>query len=162
MITSPTATAAILALAVVAGTSANAQTKAAPGADAYLDQLRKDLRGETTDIITGTMEFSADEAAKFWPLYKTYETKRRAIGDEKIALIKDFAASYDAMNDAKAKELLGRLISVEDKSIAAKRAFVSELQKVLPGKTVARYYQVDNRIDLLLNLELSSQLPIIK
>ena len=162
MITRPSAAAAILALTVVAGTSAHAQTKASPGADAYIDQLRKDLRGETTDIIAGTMEFTADEAAKFWPLYKTYETKRRAIGDEKVALIKDFAASYDAMNDAKAKELLARLIGVEDKSIAAKRAFVADLQKVLPGKTVARYYQVDNRIDLLLNLELASQLPIIK
>jgi hypothetical protein len=167
MITRPIAAAAIFALAAAAG-SANAQTTApaAPAADIATDaaiaQLRKDMRAEKTDVISGTMAFTADEAAKFWPLYKAYEAKRRAIGDEQVALIKDFANSYEGMKDAKAQELLTRLIAVEDKTIAAKREFVRELQKVLPAKTVARYYQVDNRLDLLLRLELSSQLPVIK
>ena len=160
MISTQTAAVAILALALAA--SANAQAPVPSGADAAIEQLRKDTRAEVKDIISGTMGFTADEAAKFWPLYKSYEAKRKAIGDEKVALIKDFATHYDGMQDAKAKELLGRLISVEDKSTAAKRAFIGELQKVLPAKTVARYYQVDNRIDLLANLELSSELPIIK
>lgn len=160
MITRPAAAVAILALALAA--SANAQTAVPSGAEAAIEQLRKDTRAEVTDIISGTMGFSADEAAKFWPLYKSYESKRKAIGDEKVALIKDFAAHYDTMQDAKAKELLGRLISIEDKSTAAKRAFIGELQKVLPAKTVARYYQVENRLDLLVNLGLSSELPIIK
>ena len=161
MITRTNAAAAMLALAVV-GTSAQAQTAAPSGTDAAIEQLRKDTRAEKTDVIAGTMGFSADEAAKFWPLYKKYEAQRRAIGDEKVALIKDFAASYSTLQDEKAKELLARLISVEDKTIAAKRQFVQELQKVLPPKTVARYYQVDNRIDLLVNLELASQIPVVK
>ena len=158
MISRQTAAVAIVALAVAA--SASAQTVG--GADAAIEQLRKDTRAEVKDIISGTMGFTPDEAAKFWPLYKSYEAKRKAIGDEKVALIKDFATHYEAMPDAKAKELLARLISVEDRSTAAKRAFVGELQKVLPAKTVARYYQVENRIDLLANLEISSELPIIK
>ena len=162
MITRLSAAAAVLALAA-AVTPAHAQQKATPApADAALDQLRKDARAEKTDIITGTMEFSADEAAKFWPLYKTYETQRKAIGDEKVALIKDFAANYSSMQDDKAKELLTRVLAVEDKEIAAKRQFIRDLQKVLPAKTVARYYQVDNRIDLLMNVELANRIPIIK
>ena len=161
MITRPSAAAAIFALAVV-GTSVYAGTAAPSGTDAAIEQLRKDTRTETKDIIDGTMEFSTDEAAKFWPLYKKYETQRRAIGDEKVALIKEFAANFKALQDDKAKELLGRLVSVEDKTSAAKRQFVQDLLKVLPAKTVARYYQVDNRIDMLVNLELASELPIIK
>ena len=87
MITRPSAAAAILALAVVVDVGPNAQTAAPSGADAAIEQLRKDTRAEVTDVIAGTMAFSADEAAKFWPLYKTYEAKRRAIGDEKVALL---------------------------------------------------------------------------
>lgn len=108
------------------------------------------------------MEFSADEAAKFWPLYKQYETAQNAVGDEKVSLIKDYAANYQSMTDQKAGELLGRLIAVEDKSTAAKRQFVQELQKVLPAKKVAQYYQVENRIKMLTDLELASQIPIVK
>jgi hypothetical protein len=159
MIMKSSAAAAIFTLAI-AGTAAQAQTPS--GADVAIEQLRKDTRAEKTDVIAGTMGFSADEAAKFWPLYKKYEAQRRAIGDEKVTLIKDFAANYDTLNDAKAKELLARLVGVEDKETAAKRQFVQELQKVLPAKTVARYYQVDNRLDMLVNLELASQIPIVK
>ena len=161
MITRLSAAAAVLALAV-AVTPAQAQKATPPSVDAAIEQLRKDARAEKTDIITGTMEFSADEAAKFWPLYKKYEAQRQAIGDEKVAVIKDFAANYAAMPDDKARELLNRLLAVEDKTIAAKRQFVQELQKVLSAKTAARYYQVDNRIDLLMNVELASEIPIIK
>jgi hypothetical protein len=155
-----TAGVAALALAV-AGTSTHAQTTPA-GTDAAIEQLRKDTRAETTDIIAGSMGFTSDEAAKFWPLYKKYEEQRKSIGDEKIALIKDYAANYQSLTDEKAKELLGRLMSVEDKATGAKRQFVQDLQKVLSPKTVARYYQVENRIDLLVNLSLASQIPLAK
>ena len=157
-----TSAAAVLTLAI-AGTSAHAAGTASPSStDAAIEQLRKDTRTEKTDVIAGTMEFTTDEAAKFWPLYKKYEAERQAIGNEKVALIKDFAANFKALQDDKAKELLTKLVSVEDKTLAAKRQFVQELQKVLPAKTVARYYQVDNRIDLLVNLELASQIPLVK
>src|SRR5262245_51175303 len=90
-----------LALALAAG-PALAQTAAATTSattDAAIEQLRKDTRAEVADIIAGTMGFSADEAAKFWPLYKQYETARKAVGDEKVALIKDYAANYQSMTD---------------------------------------------------------------
>ncbi len=169
MITRLSAAAAVFALAVAvtpahaqAPAPAPAQKATPPGVDAAIEQLRKDARAEKTDIIAGTMEFSTDEAAKFWPLYKKYEAQRQANGDEKVALIKDFAANYPAMTDAKAGELLTQLMSIEDKEIAAKRLFIKDLQKVLSPKTVARYYQVDNRIDLLVTMELANSIPIIK
>ncbi len=140
-------------------------TTAAPTAaqtDAAIEQLRKDTRAEKADIIASTMEFNADEAAKFWPLYKQYEQAQKAVGDEKVALIKDYAANYQSMTDQKAGVLLGRLIAVEDKTTAAKRQFVQELQKVLPAKKVAQYYQVENRINMLVDLQLASQVPIVK
>ena len=87
------------------------------------------------------MRFTADEAAKFWTLYKPFEQQRKAIGDEKVALIKAYAASYNAgpVADARAKELMASAIAIEEKSLASKRQFLTELQKALPGKTVARY-----------------------
>ncbi len=155
-----------LAFAVGPAFAQTGQTTAAPTAaastDAAIEQLRKDSRAEKADIIASTMEFSADEAAKFWPLYKEYETSQKAVGDEKVALIKDYAANYQSMTDQKAGELLGRLIAVEDKGTAAKRQFIQQLQKVLPAKKVAAYYQVENRIKMLVDLNLASQIPIVK
>jgi hypothetical protein len=159
----PIAAAAIFVLCAAGAASAETPISSADMIpDTAIDQLRKDARAEKRDVINGTMSFTSDEAAKFWPLYKDFEVKRRAIGDEQLALVKDYADHYSAMTDAKAAETLAKLMSIEDKSMAAKRAFVRDLQKVLPAKTVARYYQVENRLDLLVGLELASQLPVIK
>jgi hypothetical protein len=157
-----------LVAALALATTTFAQAAKPPSEDAAVDaaieQLRKDARADVNDLITSAMHFSSDEAAKFWPLYKAYEGQRKAIGDEKVALIKSYATSYNAgpVTDARAKELMTRALSIEDRSAAAKRQFLQELQKALPGKTVARYYMVQNRIDLLISLELAEGIPLIE
>jgi hypothetical protein len=66
------------------------------------------------------------------------------------------------MTDAKATDLVQRSLSLEDKLTAAKREFLAQLQKALPGKTAARFYQVNNRIENLVNLALASEIPLVK
>lgn len=153
---------AILSLASAAGAQA---TKSAEDAatDAAIEQLRKDARADVNTIITATMKFTPEEATKFWALYKPYEETRKKIGDEKVALIKKYATSYNAgpVNDVRAKELMAEAIGIEEKSLAAKKAFMQELQKSFSGKTVARFYMVQNRIDLLTALELAEGIPLI-
>jgi hypothetical protein len=147
----------------IAGAAAQAQAPAAdPKLDAAIAQLRKDAAAGKNDLINANMSFTADEAAAFWPLYKAYEAKRNAIGDERVALIKDYAASYDTLTDEKAKELVTRAWAIEDKVSAARKAFLQELQKTMPAKRVARYAQVENRIEMLINLQLAAGIPLAK
>ena len=133
-----------------------------PSTDAAIDQLRQDVRAKRSDLIAKAMEFTASEAAAFWPLYQKYEQTQKGVGDEKVALIKDFAAHYDTLTDAKSSELVTRLKAIEDKALASKRSFVESLQGVLPAKKVARYYQVETRLQLLTDLTLASQIPLIR
>src|SRR5262245_15609856 len=155
--------AAAVVIAALSGMPAGAQSASPkPDVDALIEQVRKEVRADVNTVITDNMRFSADEAAKFWPLYKGYEQKRKALNDEKLALIKDYAASYDAMTDAKAKQLLTSALGIEEKSLAAKRQFLDEMGKAFPAKTVARFWQVHNRIDLLVNLQLASVIPLMR
>ena len=161
----PKAVAALSLVFVATAGLAHAQAPAStpsPSTDAAIEQLRKDARADKVDIIGSAMGFTASEAAAFWPLYKTYEHSLKAVGDEKVALIKDYAAHYEAMTDAKADELVGRLQVIEDKAMATKRQFVKSLHGVLPAKKVARYYQVDSRMQLLIDLGLSSEIPLVQ
>ena len=79
-----------------------------------------------------------------------------------MALIKDYAAHQDSMSEAKATEMVARLQAIEDKTVAAKHQFVKSLQSVLPAKQVARFYQVENRIQLLVDLNLASNIPLVE
>ena len=130
--------------------------------DQAIEQLRKDARTDVNALIGASMNFSSDEAAKFWPLYKTYEQARKGITDERLAIIKDYAKNFSEMSDAKATELMQRALALEEKAASAKRNFLAELRKALPGKTVARFYQVHTRIDMLIDLMFAGEVPLVQ
>jgi hypothetical protein len=156
---------AALALTVgVSTASAQAESDAAKkraDLDRLVELMRKDVRAEKADIVAKTMELDADQAAAFWPVYKQYEAEAKALGDERLAVIQDLAEHFESLNDAKAKGLLERSLNVEEKRVALQRKYADEMLKVLPAKVVARFFQVDSRINNLINLEVSSQIPLV-
>lgn len=133
----------------------------APDIDKLVELLRKDVRAEKADIIGKTMKFDAAQAAAFWPVYKAYEAERQVLGNDRLAVIQDLAEHFESLNDAKAKGLLDRSIAIEEKRVALEKRYAAEFLKVLPAKTVARLFQVESRLNNLINLEISSQIPLV-
>jgi hypothetical protein len=153
-------------LGLLVAVSAGAQTPPAADAkaadvDKLIELFRKDVRAEKADIIGKTMKLDANQAAAFWPVYKAYEAERQALGDQRLTVIQDLAEHFDTLNDAKAKGLLDRSFAIEDQRLALEKKYKDELLKVLPAKTVARFFQVESRLNNLINLEVSSQIPLV-
>src|SRR5271170_5104900 len=78
----------------------------------YTDLLRSNVKAEKVQIIGVMLQLSPDQAAKFWPIYSSYDTQLTKIGDQKLAIIRDYAANYDSMTDAKADELIEKSIDL--------------------------------------------------
>jgi len=156
-----------LAVAVAAPTSAqtaSAQTdeaKKRADMDKLVELMRKDVLADKADIIAKTMEFDASQSAAFWPVYKQYEAETKTLGDERLAVIQDLAEHFESLNDEKAKGLLARSIAIEEKRVALQKKYMDEMIKVLPAKVVARFFQVDSRLNNLINLGVSSQIPLV-
>ena len=129
--------------------------------DKIVELMRKDVRAQKADIVGKTMAFDSAQAAAFWPVYKAYEAEMQAAADDRLAVIQDLAEHFDSMNDAKAKGLLDRSFAYEQKRLAVMAKYKDEFLKVLPAKVVARFFQVDTRINNLIALEVSSQIPLV-
>jgi uncharacterized FlgJ-related protein len=129
--------------------------------EGLIELMRKDVRAEKADIVAKTMELDAEEAALFWPIYKKYEAEAKALGDERLAIITEYAENLDTLTDEKAKDLVTRAVALDGKEHALRERYLKELFAVLPAKVVARFYQVENRINNLVDLELSSQIPLV-
>jgi hypothetical protein len=106
------------------------------------------------------LELDADEAAAFWPVYKEYEADVKALGDERLAIISDYADNINTLTDEKARDLITRAIALEGKEHALKTRYLERFLAVLLAKVVARFFQVDGRINNLIDLEISSQIPL--
>jgi hypothetical protein len=129
---------------------------------AYAELLRSDIRAQKVAIITEVMQFSEDEDAKFWPVYREYETQLAKINDDRFAGIKEYAAAYTKITDDIADRLAKLALDLEARRHALKVQFYDRFKSALSPKTAARFLQVENQILLLLDLQIAASLPVVQ
>ena len=127
---------------------------------AYAELLRSDLRSQKVAIITEVMEFTEAEDAKFWPVYREYETELAKINDDRLALIKEYARNYETLTDAVADRLARGALDLEARRHTLKATYYDRFKAALSPRTAARFLQVENQILLLLDLQIAASLPI--
>ena len=107
------------------------------------------------------MRFTETESAAFWPVYRDYSRDQQVIGDARVQLIKDYAKNYDSMDDAKARDMVQRLLDIDAKFTKLREDYWPKFEKALGAKRAARFYQVDSRLSMMINLQLASEIPLI-
>ena len=153
-----------LALGLLVAASVWAQTvqvQAKPLTDDDIKLFRKDLQASKDQIITHTMQFSGPESAAFWPVYREYSQQQQLIAEKRFGIIREYAQNIDKMEDQKASSLTQRLFEVEDESQALRKSYFTKFEKALGAKRAAKFYQVDNRLTMMVNIQLAAEIPLI-
>jgi hypothetical protein len=155
----------VLAAVLVLGLSATALATTEPASEqakqAELQTLLDAIRANRKALVAASITLSNDEAAKFWPVYDRYRGEANAIGDRLAAVIQAYTASYADLSNDKAMKLVDDYLAVEADRVKLKRAYVSEFAKVLPGRTVARLYQIENKMDAVIRYDLAATIPVV-
>jgi len=107
------------------------------------------------------MNFTPERVAKFLPISKRYEAEFTKVGGTFPGVIKDFAANYEIMTDEEASEFANELLQLQQVRLDLRKKYVGRLAKELSPMIAARFLQVDNRINLLIDLGLASRVPLI-
>lgn len=151
------------ALAQQAAPAPAAPAQAAPAnLDEYMKLARTGIQQEKSQIIGAALELDATQASAFWPVYKKYEGELAAIGDKRYAGIKDYAANYGTLTDAKATELIDGAIGLEEQRLALMKRYLGEVRKVLPALKAARWYQTEMALNKIVDLRLAAEVPLAK
>jgi len=138
---------------------AGAQPNAASDHD--IQMLRQNIQAQRKQITAANMPLTPDEATKFWPIYDQYRKEASKNGDERWALIQDYAKNYQSMTDAQAQDYIKREAANEQKVIALRMKYVPIFEKVISPKKTALFCQIDHRVDLMIELQLASQIPVV-
>ena len=141
--------------------SAKQETKAL-NFQAYAELLRSDVRTQKVAIITQVMGFTEAEDAAFWPIYREYDAEMSKLGDERVALIADYASNYSKMTDAIAEKLAAKALDLEARRQAAKAKCYDRVKNALSPRTALRFLQVEHQLLLLIDLQISASLPIVE
>ncbi len=139
------------------------QHEATPAAsDQYVELLRKDLRSEKKQVVAANMLLTEAEAQKFWPVYDEYTVEAAKINDAKLSVIKEYVQTYETLNDAQAERMVKTWSAADEATVQLRLKYLPIFQKALPGKKVARFFQVDRRIGSVIDLQLASEIPLVE
>jgi hypothetical protein len=129
--------------------------------DQYVELVRRDLRQEKREIIGEALSLKQSEADAFWPVYERYEAELNRLGDEKLALINDYADNYKTMTDAKAGELTSKAIDLDILRTSLLQQYLPQFQKALTNRRAAQFYQVEMPLLKIIDLQIASKLPMM-
>ena len=127
-----------------------------------IEVLRQELRTDKQAVVAKNMHMTDAQATAFWPVYRAYQAEVSKVGDSYIKLLEGYGKTYETMKDADAETLIKNYFEMQEHKLKVQTDYVSKFKKVLPATLVARYYQIENKIDAIINLELAAGIPLVK
>jgi len=127
-----------------------------------VELTRSAIQAERQSILAANLELDEEERAVFWPLYQEYRNALESAVSTRIDLLDRYFTSYETLTDKEALTLLDKHIDWERDVLKIRAAYAKKMRKVLPGKTVARFFQIENKMDVIVEYELAGEIPLIK
>lgn len=163
----------VAGIALLLGTNAfaqdkpNGQTESSASQDTRstdqaIQLLRQDIRSQRKQLIAANLKMTDGQATQFWPVYDQYAAELSKIGDERVALIKEYSEHFGNMTDEQALSLSKRALEVDEEVTQLRTKYVPIFGKAVPGITVASFFQLDRTIQGLIDLQVASQIPLVQ
>jgi len=130
--------------------------------DQDIELLRKDLRSQKKQLIAANLSLTDSEATKFWPVYDQYQAEYAKISDAKLALIKEYDQNWSTVTDEQALDYLKRSEEISESVIQLRKRYVPLVSQALSGKKTATFFQLERRIEMLLDVQVASLLPMLQ
>jgi len=130
-----------------------------PTIDSTIAVVRANMRADRAALITAGMNFTDRDAAAFWPIYQQYEYERSRVDDRRAAVIKQYTQKYPNLTDAEAKAMAEQMFDCESRGAELKKKYYKKFNNVLTALTVTKFFQLERRIDLMMDMQVEAALP---
>lgn len=167
------AVAALLATWLETGAVSAQTTAPAPSQEGQAGEATADITSEIEltraaiqvrrqAIVTAAMDLTPKEAEAFWPVYREYRADMAKVNDRYVKLLVAYLDNYDALSDLLAARIMDEYLGVERDRTSVKARYVPRFRKFVPVRKVMRFYQVDNKLDAIINAELAAEIPLAR
>ena len=123
---------------------------------------RAEIQAERRAIVEATMKLDDPQARIFWPLYQAYRDEVAPVNERFFELVDEYTAAYETLTDAQASDMLDRWLDIEHRALEVRQKWVHRFRKALPPRVVARYFQLDNKLDAVIREELARVIPLAR
>jgi hypothetical protein len=141
--------------------SAAAPAGAGEADDASMEILRETLRSNKKALVAVNLALSDEEARAFWPVHDRYQAELTVVADRLLQVIDDYKRTFGTTTDDEARKLVDSYLAVQRDRVALLDSYVERFAEVLPGRTLMRFYQIENKIHTVMLYELAETIPVI-
>jgi hypothetical protein len=127
-----------------------------------MDLTRATIAVRRQEIVAASLQLGEAEGGAFWPLYREYRAAVEKVGAREADLLTEYAAEYGSLSDERARRLLDAVTTAEADRIKLKQQYVKRFAKVLPGVELARFFQVESKLDAVIRMELAAGIPLAR
>jgi hypothetical protein len=129
--------------------------------DEEIAMLRSDLRSNRKQVVAANMKLTDTEAEKFWPIYEQYVSELVKVNNAKYALIKEYLQSSN-MTEEQADGISKRWVEVDASVVQLRLKYIPIFRRALSAKGTAMFFQIDRRVQMMIDLQLASSIPLIQ
>jgi hypothetical protein len=126
-----------------------------------IELTREMVQTERKAIVAENMQFTEAESKGFWPVYNEYVAEVRKVNDRRARLIVDYARAYENLTETQAEAFLKESINIDKAELKVKESYISKFKEVLTSKRVARFYQIENKLDTIIDFGIASEIPLV-
>jgi hypothetical protein len=127
----------------------------------FMEALQKDVATLRMDAMQGTIQLQPGEASTFWTIYEEFLAEMNVRVAGRTELLRDYAVQYAGLTDEQAIAMGNRAIEMEMDRMGLISEYFQRISTEVSGVTAAQFYQIEQQTDLLINLRLAMEVPII-
>ena len=127
-----------------------------------IELTREVVQTERKMIVSANMSFSDEESRQFWPVYNNYQSDIREVNDRRVELVRSYLEDYDTFSDEQAEKMIREFLAIEVDRLSLKRSYIRKFRKTLSQKKVLRFYQIDNKLDAIIDFDLARGVPLAR
>jgi hypothetical protein len=147
---------AVLGISFIASGAAFGQTAT------QLELTREVVQTERKALVAANLELGEKDADAFWPVYNKYQEKLREVNDRRARLVQRFLQDYEVLTEDQARAMINEWLSIQKDRVGLKRSYARRFRKVLGAKRALRFYQIDNKLDAIIDIELAAAIPLAR
>jgi hypothetical protein len=131
-------------------------------AEDAIQLTRSAIQTERQAVVAANLGLNESESAVFWPLYRDYRNAVNQAADARVDILRRLFSDYETLTDDDAMSLLDDHLAFEKEMLKIRTSYAKKMSKVLPGRTVARFFQIENKMDAIIDYEMAGEIPLVR
>jgi hypothetical protein len=125
-----------------------------------IELIKTQIGTQRQALVAENLQLTEQESAVFWPVYRSFHSERDKLVDRRIKLLLEFRDNFDGLSEEQAKKIMDDHLALQDELLKLRKKWVKNFRGVLSEKTTLRYFQIENKLDVIIDFDLAQIVPL--